>query len=56
MNAEGSDAELDADIALLIQVSALPDVTNLIFYPEHDDVSAEHIADTIINFKAIQLL
>ncbi|WP_111891236.1 bacteriocin immunity protein [Acinetobacter sp. MB5] len=55
MNAEGSDAELDADIEQLIQLSEMPDVTNLIFYPETDDVSAEDIADTIINFRPIPL-
>lgn len=31
MNAEGSDAELDADIEQLIQLSEMLDVTNLIF-------------------------
>lgn len=51
INAEGSETALDNDIDQLIQLSPMPDVTNLIFYPEKDDISAEDIADTIIGFK-----
>ncbi|WP_222616491.1 bacteriocin immunity protein [Undibacterium umbellatum] len=51
MNAEGTEEELDAYIDKLEQVSPMPNVTGLIFYPENGEVSAEAIADAILNFK-----
>ena len=51
MNAECTEEELDACIDKLEQVSSMPNVTGLIFYPENGEVSAEAIADAILNFK-----
>lgn len=51
INSEGTEEELNTYIEELIRLSPMPDVTDLIFYPEKDDVSAEAIANAIINFK-----
>lgn len=51
MNAEGTEEELDGYIDELEKISPMPDVTGLIFYPESGDVTAEAVADAILNFK-----
>jgi hypothetical protein len=51
MNVDGSEEELDMYINELKKLSPLPNITDLIFYPEVDDVSAEEIANIIINFQ-----
>ncbi|MGQ5525312.1 bacteriocin immunity protein [Chitinimonas sp. PSY-7] len=50
MNAEGSEEELDELLFKLKEISLLPNVSDLIFFPEKE-MSAEEIADAIQNYK-----
>ena len=49
---EGTEEEADNDIGLLCRSFADPQAANYIYYEE---LSAEEIADKIINYKPIQL-
>ncbi|MGG7523001.1 hypothetical protein ACQ3G4_16655 [bacterium BS0013] len=49
---EGTEEDADNDIDLLCSSVADPQAANYIYYEE---VSAEEIADKIINYKPIQL-
>ncbi|MBA0169424.1 hypothetical protein [Pectobacterium sp. CFBP8739] len=49
---EGTEEESDKDIDFLCRKVADPQAANYIFY---DDLSAEEIADKILDYKPIQL-
>ena len=51
-HSEGTEEEADNDIDLLCRSVADPQASNYIYYEE---LSAEEIADKIINYKQIQL-
>ena len=51
-HSEGTEEEADNDIDLLCRSVADPHAVNYIYYEE---LSAEEIADKIINYKPIQL-
>jgi len=49
-NAEGTEGELDRLMLELKEISLMPNVSDLIFYPGRD-MSAEEIADLILQHK-----
>ncbi|MBH2029625.1 MAG: bacteriocin immunity protein [Moraxellaceae bacterium] len=51
INSSGSEEELDKYIDELKKLSPITDVTDLIFYSKEEHISADQIADLILNFK-----
>ncbi len=56
INASSSEEELDEYIDELKKLSPITDVTDLIFYPKEEHISADQIADLILNFKPVYFL
>ena len=53
--AEGSEEEIDRMIASLEASVPHPHVTDLIFYPEGPDLTAEEVVERALAYKPIQL-
>lgn len=54
MNSEGTEEELDQLLYELKNVSVLPDVSDLIYYPK-EELSAAEIADLMLTAKPVLL-
>ena len=55
IDALGSEEEIDANIEELKNLSLMPNVTDLIFYPTDYVMTVEDIANMILTFKPIRL-
>ncbi|MEU6987346.1 bacteriocin immunity protein [Streptomyces sp. NPDC046324] len=55
MEGEGSEEEHDALIAELKRNVRHPRVTDLIYYPENGEPTAEQVVDTALSYRPIEL-
>lgn len=55
MNCEGTEEEIDGWLMKLKESVSYPEVSDLIFYPEDDTVTAEGIVDKILSYKPVRL-
>ncbi|MEU9699515.1 MULTISPECIES: bacteriocin immunity protein [unclassified Streptomyces] len=55
MEDEGSEDEADARIEKLKQNVRHPRVTDLIFYPENGEPTAEQVVDAALSYRPIEL-
>lgn len=55
MKADGSEQEIDEMIGILEKNVPHPAISDLIFYPEKDNVTAEEIIEEALNYKPIIL-
>jgi hypothetical protein len=55
MDADGTEAEIDGMIELLERNVPHPAVTDLIFYPDEEDVTAEQIVERALAHRPVPL-
>ncbi len=55
MEADGTEQELDELLASLVDTTGMPELSDMIFYPESPDVTPENIADAILAHSPLRL-
>jgi len=55
LDADGDEQDLDEALFNLIEQTGVPKISDMIFYPENDGVTAEEIVDAVLRIKPLRI-